>query len=1193
MSFMTVLDLSHYAILHYLEDRDDGLHHVFKSQAEEQYLLDIIVSKTQFTHDKTALGLDWSVSVPSNKINSEDIASLKKIFPRGESIKVERDSVIHDRKTRHFDMSAYEIKSTYQSITPELDTLDHYNDLVRLMESYLAVYNLTDEHKSTITDLNTRVFQGEFSKDTFPLWRLFFRDEKRALSSLIEVHDSPVLSACYEWIKSDLLIARHPGYYFAKSAAGERNYLDYNSEIVTRISARENIPGAGVIELANVIDLSRSNGASEIAYIDQLKPGHIMSLSESVFNGFGTEAKSPVFIQSSDAIIVAKLYEFNRRLALVNGDISLDEKVLLGASVAEQRTDVLDYMAQSKRGRVSLSRKENLSVVGLRNFIRTIYPTANEVPDSLKMALQDTDKLIAKARTSIDELFLTKIESIAGHHSDENIVVLRQMLAEMNALIYATQLSTNVAFDDIIDGKSFELTGSHFSNEKFGEKMELALLSVLSLYKTEQKDKEDLRIETERESARKTLHNTIISPSESVQSDLLNDSQINTKHIDVGEKFGGARKDNYARITSSNILELTFDEKISFTTKAKIWPKPDWAQLIEDGMQLEVAAVIRKVRNTISPVAEQVSSSYTTRIKYVELAKTDDDIVSWVNATEMVRDKLMGCRTKDDLEVVLKALRDDLHSNDAPRDKQLFHALGNSWRKFYSHNQGFLRELRSIEYIKNYNSPEAYERHVKVKLLGIKPAKQVSTEEQTGTVKAVDEKKKLLAPLPAHLKNVTRTGPDWRKGVDITGDQLMDTFGFKGIEYGNWVANKERQVVLNHAFDAFMDLSNAIGLGSDHLKMIGFDGHLGIGFGSRGTGKAMAHYEPLRSVINLTKIKGAGSLAHEWMHALDDHIGKLTGTRSPREGLFSTSQFKQVSLAGNTLAEILTNIGINVDKRLKQVNPDIDQSLINLAGSVVKMAAATRIKDKTLEDKERQVDLVIDKAIDHFAGWSKFISNRVLKEYASDFPIVHIAIIDKDFMKSQYQVYRASPKTNKDGEDFFTSVITKAILDHNPILTTKIEELKALADSNCKKHSSEQLTSYYLSSRLETHIECILESAGGLIETQYFDDAIILDGKLRKYWTEPHEMIARAFAVAVNDSLTTRNIQSDYLVRGSSRNEFSDRTIYKANANPEGQERAMMTEQFDEVFKCFYAFAAKQSEQAEEVEDEGCSVTMR
>jgi hypothetical protein len=39
----------------------------------------------------------------------------------------------------------------------------------------------------------------------------------------------------------------------------------------------------------------------------------------------------------------------------------------------------------------------------------------------------------------------------------------------------------------------------------------------------------------------------------------------------------------------------------------------------------------------------------------------------------------------------------------------------------------------------------------------------------------------------------------------------------------------------------------------------------------------MAHYEPLRKVINLTKWKGAGSLAHEYGHAFDFIIGEENG----------------------------------------------------------------------------------------------------------------------------------------------------------------------------------------------------------------------------------------------------------------------------------------------------------------------------
>ncbi|MFR0839197.1 MAG: hypothetical protein ACLSHA_11745 [Neglectibacter timonensis] len=40
------------------------------------------------------------------------------------------------------------------------------------------------------------------------------------------------------------------------------------------------------------------------------------------------------------------------------------------------------------------------------------------------------------------------------------------------------------------------------------------------------------------------------------------------------------------------------------------------------------------------------------------------------------------------------------------------------------------------------------------------------------------------------------------------------------------------------------------------------------------------HYEPLRKVINLTKMHGAGSLAHEWWHGFDDYLGSQMGAKS-------------------------------------------------------------------------------------------------------------------------------------------------------------------------------------------------------------------------------------------------------------------------------------------------------------------------
>ena len=113
---------------------------------------------------------------------------------------------------------------------------------------------------------------------------------------------------------------------------------------------------------------------------------------------------------------------------------------------------------------------------------------------------------------------------------------------------------------------------------------------------------------------------------------------------------------------------------------------------------------------------------------------------------------------------------------------------------------------------------------------------------------------------------------------DVTPDEFDRTFSFKGVQFGNWVSQgaggKDRQGLLNQAYDALMDLANIVGVPP---KAISLNGSLGLAFGARGSGNASAHFEPSNLVINLTKTKGAGTLAHEWFHALDNYFSRQRG----------------------------------------------------------------------------------------------------------------------------------------------------------------------------------------------------------------------------------------------------------------------------------------------------------------------------
>ena len=120
----------------------------------------------------------------------------------------------------------------------------------------------------------------------------------------------------------------------------------------------------------------------------------------------------------------------------------------------------------------------------------------------------------------------------------------------------------------------------------------------------------------------------------------------------------------------------------------------------------------------------------------------------------------------------------------------------------------------------------------------------------------------------------SRAGEDYRGGKDVTAEDFMNTFGFRGVQFGNWTNQRDRQMAVNQAYDSFMDLAKLIGVSP---KALSLNGELGIAFGARGSGNFAAHYEPGEIVINLTKTMGAGSLAHEWWHALDNYFARNSG----------------------------------------------------------------------------------------------------------------------------------------------------------------------------------------------------------------------------------------------------------------------------------------------------------------------------
>lgn len=177
-------------------------------------------------------------------------------------------------------------------------------------------------------------------------------------------------------------------------------------------------------------------------------------------------------------------------------------------------------------------------------------------------------------------------------------------------------------------------------------------------------------------------------------------------------------------------------------------------------------------------------------------------------------------------------------------------------------------------------------------------------KDETEEKKKAGPEKKLIRP---KLDRIEREGlTDYRNGEDVTPEKFRETFGFRGVEFGNWVNAKEGQAHVNHAFDALSDLAKRLGIRN---KDISLGGKLGFAFGARGSGEHAAHFEPDTNIINLTKTKGDGSVAHEWAHALDHNIRKTGNGKA-----FMDAAYNSLSYSLKTREELETY----VKKFLKQ-----------------------------------------------------------------------------------------------------------------------------------------------------------------------------------------------------------------------------------------------------------------------------------
>ncbi|MDH0156471.1 LPD38 domain-containing protein [Stutzerimonas stutzeri] len=383
---------------------------------------------------------------------------------------------------------------------------------------------------------------------------------------------------------------------------------------------------------------------------------------------------------------------------------------------------------------------------------------------------------------------------------------------------------------------------------------------------------------------------------------------------DFGEKLGGARKDELRGVRER--LDNMDDQGIANSKLSELWPKGE-IDRIEDSFH---AAAYQTVRDFI-PAKPRVSyrvAGWVNRVKAARELLAELSRLGSESTVAKMREFSPSLRSvADKIELLMGIERSQwgrigrvsMAVGSFSQDGQM---VPGSWaeveidgrsKHFYG-KKSIAEAIGDIRLALNLNA--APEKKMKFDVYSDRGTGEVfiakNGDRETrrlATFKTVAEARDHIANSHESLvaawdavknrDNVTkadmrrslnevRAGTDHRGGADITPEQFLEAFGFRGVEFGNWVAQGAardgRQGMLNDAYDSFMDLAEVIGVPP---KALSLEGRLGIGFGSRGRGRASAHFEPGTVVINLTKTKGAGSLAHEWFHALDNYFAGKRG----------------------------------------------------------------------------------------------------------------------------------------------------------------------------------------------------------------------------------------------------------------------------------------------------------------------------
>lgn len=403
--------------------------------------------------------------------------------------------------------------------------------------------------------------------------------------------------------------------------------------------------------------------------------------------------------------------------------------------------------------------------------------------------------------------------------------------------------------------------------------------------------------------------------------------------------------------------------------------------------------------------------------------------------------------------------------------------------------------------------------------------------------------------LPA-LEELTRNNmTDHRGGKDVTPDDILSTFGFRGGEFGNWLNAEERQQFLNYAYDALMDLSELLGISPRALSL---NGELSIAFGARGVQGARAHYESDLVVINLTKMKGAGSLAHEWAHALDNYFG-----------LMEAKQERSRQYGSGLDRKYLTESGYIRGGARKEVRDAFADVMKALKRKTVTRAIELESAEETLASARKWYDRTISTYRTQFEGGRHtFKYNRKTKKYDD--------VYYKPTESQLAEFDRLVAQLEDDPTFKWEFDITKMGYRGQGEVATKLYELvKEIMPNKSGNYGPLNDMFYNLAHRIAPAKKRVKAAQEGQSETVVVDTDMLVDsewfdrGRASSYYAKDVEMFARGFETYLANRMKEQGKSSDYLT-------YMKGPLYKAmwghSPYPDAEELANATAAFDNLF---------------------------